>query len=381
MIEVLIAALIMGITIAAVSEVIRTGMRAWRAGHGASELEQSVRITQDVVLRDFDNLFYKNETDYNVGFRAQLQTIAQGFGTQVAQNAANMGKVQQMIGQALSGKKRSSRSLIKNNDANDMSLEDVSPPLNLTFHGSDTLLSFARTYRARFSGDQDTWGIRRVTYFVRNKVLYRKEEDPFGLRISQMYNSTAPAEANNPVLVIREQLERLFAVPDQAELKEGEPQAAAAAALLPTQVRIEEPLCAGVETFKIKYSYFADGKWQEDTKWDSQGHEHRTPPQPDNGQPNTPMAAVNAGGGGGISTPFMPGMVAGQRGPGMPGLAVGPLGQIYIPDDLPGSITVQIGVRMPDGKGKIFNFTVLHSLPEAKETDVLLEDANGRPLR
>jgi hypothetical protein len=42
------------------------------------------------------------------------------------------------------------------------------------------------------------------------------------------------------------------------------------------------------------------------------------------------------------------------------------------PDDLPGYIVVNLGVRGPRGVGRVHKFTFFHAIPLAEERDVLL---------
>lgn len=355
LIEVLIATLLLGITIGAVSAVIRTGMRAWRTGHGAAEIGQTIRITQDVMMRDLDNMYFESEKNYNQAFRAQMEHLAAKF----AQNYLNNRdprKLQQEIQSAINGDhgRRRSRTRKARDEGQHDALEDldmttIAPPLNLSFHGTEDRISFSRSYKPRFPGDQDTWGLRRVTFFVRDKVLYRKEEDPFGLRMGGMMDTPqlpqdSMGQADDPMPMIRDQLMGMFAVPDD---EDGKAEDSRASKLLPTQVRLEEPLCAGVELFKVKYGFFSGGEWREDRNWDSASSQHRTPPQPT----------------------LPPGVAA-------PVNLLGAMEQ-NVPDDLPGYVTIQIGLRMPDGKGRLYSFTIHHSLPRAMETDIMSEDGMG----
>ena len=364
LIEVLVASLILGITVAAVSTVIRTGLRAWRNGHDASELSQTVRITQDVILRDMDNIFFKNESDYNGTFRSQITALSQKYGGQIAKNG-NTRDLQSAMDAALHGRRNSRLNTGDNNnkDQNEVSLQAIAPPVNLSFHGSETQLSFARSYQARFAGDQETWGLRRVTYFLRDKTLFRREEDPYGLRVSPA-NDPSPDQKNfDPVAIIRNQMERLFAVADNLDPKEDQP-AQEAPALLPTQVRVEEPLCLNVETVKIIYGFFSQGEWVEDQSWDSQSSQHRCPPM-DPSDPNNP------------NSPNNPAQLNRLGGQALPFAEQVMLQQLNRPDDLPGYVKIQLEVRTANGKGRLFTFKICHSLPEAKELDVMLMDPNS----
>src|SRR5688572_23260121 len=75
--EVIVAILIFGATMAAIATVIHTSVRAWRVGHAVSEITQSIHAAQDVMSRDLDNLYYLSEVNYNKSFRRQIKTLAE----------------------------------------------------------------------------------------------------------------------------------------------------------------------------------------------------------------------------------------------------------------------------------------------------------------
>lgn len=391
LIEVLVAALIMGITVAAISQVMSTGIRAWRNGHGASEIGQTARIAQDMIVRDLDNVFYRTQFEYNKAFRNQLASIANVYAQQYAKNP---GSLLNVFNQAQDDRRHHQGSHIKRPDGQgdameDFSLASIAPPLNLSFHGSEAQLSFSRGYRPRYEGDQDTWGLRRVTYFVRDKVLYRREADPFGLYMAGETDYSAMATAGDPnangntngnanaspVMQIQGQLQQLFAVHDEdgqaaaagGDGSSGAQDSAATTSLLPTAVRIEEPLCSGVEIFKIKYGYFYNGAWVEDQNWDSSSRQHRCPMEDD---PNFNNGSLN-GSGSILNQGKLPPEIAQAL---MANMA---------PDDLPGYVAIQLGLRMPNGKGRLYSFTIYHSMPRAQEVDIFREDrgTNNRSPR
>lgn len=376
LIEVLVASLILGITVAAISQVMGTGIRAWRNGHGVSEVGQTVRIAQDMIMRDLDNIYYQTESNYNRAFYTQIGGMAGRFGAMFNMDK-NLNGLQNAINEALTGRGKHGGKKIKRLDGqgdalDDFSLESIAPPLNLSLHGGEANLSFARGYRARYPGDQDTWGLRRVTYYVRDKVLYRKEEAPFGLRMAGGGDTAAAAAAadpNNPVTLIQSQLQQLFAVRDEAPQEApgtggeaGQQDSESTGnSLLPTAVRLDEPLCAGVEIFKIKYGFFTNGNWVEDQTWDSAARQHRCPPQDDINGPNSSTNPLNR--------------------PDLPQFIAQSIQATMLPDDLPGYVAIQIGLRQPNGKGRLYSFTIYHSMPGAREVDIARDDRGTGGIR
>jgi prepilin-type N-terminal cleavage/methylation domain-containing protein len=388
LIEMLIASVIMAITIAAVAVVMRTGLRAWRIGHAATEIFQTARIAQDTVVRDLDNMVFLDDLAYNRNFTAQLKNLAQTY----AANPDLMKdfgrpkrhKPQTDRGNEPPGKYGAAQ------PQNPLDLENIAPPIDLSFNGTNNdkldRLSFARGYLPRFDGDQPTWGLRRVRYYVRNGILYRREDDPFGLSqgalnaatqptaprfLKSGYPQDDPMALQNAMLM---DLAKMFMLPDESgmnatELSQPPPETAETDAMKPTAVEVEEPLCAGVEIFDISYGYFKGGEWLEVKDWHSAGHQYRNPPV-DEGNTD----ALGNGRNGVLQS-------------GQQGNAVNPF-QPQLPDDLPGYIAIQLGIRIPEEKavpaegdqptekpkekpkGKLYSFTFYHSLPEGQETDV-----------
>ena len=338
LLEVLIASVIMAIVVGSVATVLRTGLRAWRIGHDNSEIFQTARIAQDVIMRDLNNMVFLSETHYNRMFRRELLMTPEGSGN-LETRSSSLG----------------------------VTLENMASPIDLTFRGSGGdkagQLSFARGFQPRFSHDPATWGIRRVSYFIRGKTLFRREDDPYGLNpgMVEALNDLDPA---NPLVTERQlivaELQRMFINPPLDAKNPGQEgdSEAAELGLLPSQVRLEEPLCEGVEIFKITYGYYKDDAWQEVKDWDSHARRYRNPPGEEEDALNPDKRSV---------------MVSRQN--------IGLRANDKRSDELPGYMAIQFGVRAPTGKGKLYSFTIYHSLPLAQETDVQQDEELGEHSR
>lgn len=371
--EVIVAVLIMGMALAALSTVLRTAVRAWHAGHGAAEIYQTARIVQDVVHRDLDNMVYLNASSYNKTFQHQLEMLIQKV-----QQSGGLGDSDHRRQRRESRQEDAKRTKSKAEQADDpyagLDLSTMAPPIDLALHGSDggrtDRISFVRGYLPRQEGEAVNWGIRRVSYYIRDKVLYRTQSDAFGLTSETDYGAQPAAlpgalpsggagraqeKQAAELAAIRQEALGLFYRPDSLE----QDPASASQGVLPARTQVEEPLCEGVEIFDVTYGYFMGGQWVEAKDWDSRQSKYRT-------QSKGPHAASNL-----------------RRDPSAP---VDPAeienGLVVVnksTDGLPGTLAIQFGVRK--GKGKIHSFTIFYSLPEAQETDVNLSGEDIRIAR
>ena len=329
--EIIVAIVIFGMVMVAIGTVMRTAIRAWRTGHDLNEITQTARIAKDVILRDLNNMVFIRHNYYNFNFYNSLMQAAQLYSIDLEENG-----------------------YIELDDRFDF--DTVTPPIDLSFRigssGDHHTLSFVRSHLPRYEGDPNTWGLRRVNYFVRDNVLFRQEEDPFGYRPGQLDESFFNAPDAAVVLA-----ERFMRQDDYAHLyPDGDVEALPEDQLmLPASVSLAEPLCEGVEEFTIIAGYFKDAQWFEAEDWDSSARRYRMPPRIvdiderdlDNLSIRSPADIVMIDG--------LPVLIADR-------------GHM---DDLPGYIAIRMGVRGPRGVGRIHYFTFFHSLPLGEERDRL----------
>jgi hypothetical protein len=135
---------------------------------------------------------------------------------------------------------------------------------------------------------------------------------------------------------------------------------------LPESLRynVAEPMCEGVELLNVTYGYFRDYEWQEVDDWDSGAQRYRNPPEESEITQAQAMERVRAN--------------PGSRMFGIVGYDAVAAAIVQAsrnqPDDLPGYIAIQLGVRAPEGKGRLYSFTFYYSVPQALETDQLAAD-------
>ena len=369
--EVIVAVLIMGMTLAALSTVLRTAVRAWRTGHGAEEIFQTARIAQDIVRRDLDNMVYLNALNYNKTYHQQVEMLTQqmmqqgGLGDPDRRRQRRERRQDRDSGRSRSQAERSADPLAN------LDPSTISPPIDLALRGTDgdktDRLSFVRGFHPRQENDAVAWGLRRVSYYIRDKVLYRTQSDAFGLSGETDYGAMVVPPLGGAGITadkqtrelesVRREVTDLFRRPEAGSEEAQQVAADDSSGALPPQERVEEPLCEGVEIFDVNYGFYRDGDWVEAKDWDSQQRKHRNPPDENEivgGQPQNNQVFVNN----------QPLLTSNNR-----------------PDDLPGYIAIQIGVRMPTGKGRLYSYTIFHSLPLAQETDVMRDETDLKLAR
>ncbi len=353
LLETLIAAVIFAITLSALFVTFRTGVRAWEAGHTASETYQLARGAQDVALRDLQNLFYRTEEDYNLTYRLQMRQI-EAF---QSQRSEAMALPEDQRATAMQG-------------VNDPRLdaEDLARPVNLRFVGEDggalDTLSFARRQSAWTPIEELSWGLRRVKYYVKEGTLYREESSPYGLpggqSLQEVFEEQLSAKLN---MDNAGRSQTTVAERDAREKIKEE-----ALAMLPDVPSVTEPLCEGVEIFNLTFGYYKFSQWNEVPNWDSSAFQYRFPEEemdltmPMDGNAGSGLPQLGQGG---SETAYNPQVFGGNQRVAMINGEAIPF-QIR-PDDLPGYIAIQVGVRDPKSKGRLHSFTFFVSMSAAQE--------------
>ncbi|MCE5228129.1 prepilin-type N-terminal cleavage/methylation domain-containing protein [bacterium] len=390
LIEVILAVTIFGLTMIAITTVMRTGVRSWAIGHALSELMQNVRVSQDVIVRDLNNICYRRETEYNQTFRNQIERLGTEIISQTAIDPRDPYKNfnPRMIEKFLpSQRNRRGRSRDGENE-NQIFLDEITPPIDLSLRGTDSgtndRISFVRRQNPDWSQPESTWGLRRITYYVKDKVLYREEGDPFGFRpgagISNFIFTLDPTF--NPMDMFNSGTNRNYATGNQSPLSQltqfftppveasdkGED---SRGQFLPPSIHYTEPVCQGVETFNISYGYFLEGQWVEVNTWDSNSMQYRSTLDRDFfGQMD--QNAINNF----FRSPMNPYDAIRYRADTnfnvSPASMMNP--SMQQPDELPGYVAIQIGIRSPELKGKLYTFTIFHSMPLAEETDMKFDE-------
>lgn len=398
LLEVILAVTIFAMTMVAITAVMHTGARSWTIGHALSELTQNVRVTQDVIVRDLNNLCYRRETEYNQTFRNQIERMGAEILSQTTIDPRQPYKnFNPRAMDRYMPNQRNKRRGDQPNNANQLFLDDVSPPIDLSLRGGDSgnndRLSFVRRQSADWTEpEQNTLGLRRITYYVKDKVLWREESDPYGFRPgaglanfisaldpgfspmdlfdSKKMNTQRAGAAESPLNMLTQYFAPANDGADEEDKGRGQ--------FLPDSIHYQEPVCQGVETFNIAYGYFLEGQWVEVNSWDSNAMQYRNPLDRDYFQGLLDSGRMNAD--------AVNNMIMGRTGANIsyfapradtnysaiPAAMANP--SMKVPDDLPGYIAIQIGVRSPALKGRVYTFTIFQSMPTAEETDVRFDE-------
>lgn len=363
LLEVMIAAVIFAITMTAIFMAFRTGTRAWQAGHGGSELFQAARIAQDVITRDMNNLFFRTETEYNLAFFERLRQAA----------AYDQSR---SMAEGLPPDQRDSMLQALGRPMTDVS--DFPPPVDLGLRGTDggefDSITFVRSKDARPGQAVASLGLRRIRYYVSDGTLMREEGSAYGFKPGD--NFTSYIENSPSVEFVANQFIRTEASAEDPHADVGYSQAE-----LPDSAMLTEPLCEGVTLFNITYGYYRSNVWSEVERWDSNAHEYRFPGELVDpfGIQNGPMGAVvpnapiNLENPGALGNPgasiALPGQEGGQFGSRRMVIVRGqPMSYVSRPDDLPGYMAIQLGLKNKEGKGgRAHYFTFYFSFPSAQE--------------
>lgn len=377
--EAMVAIVIFGAVLGVMMSTLFTATRAWRIGQASSELYQTARITHEVLMRDIHNMFYLSETEYNRNFLKGVQTLSNALSETVPINRENDSSSKRTrrvgfnrrndIDEDVLFSSLSGEDLLRNLDdaeANGLpiTLDALAPAINLSFKGSNDgecdKLVFTRRYIPRWYESAGGWGLRRVTYEVRDGVLFRIEEDPFGFdpsqwKIDKMYDSN-PISGDMALLFADESNIKSLGINNYDRLPVSRDELPP-----PVEIKSEEPICADVVAFNLTYGFFRQGEWMEADAWDSLGHNHRDPPVNEDTFPEIFEMLLDQN------------LTADEES------EIDPYEQLYneqqddyVYNKLPAYIAVRLGLR-PGGEGRVISYTFFVSIDLAEEFDRLGE--------
>ncbi len=320
-IEILVAATIFSLVSTVVFMVFRGAVRSQEVGVRETEIMQRARYTMSSLQRDTTNIFFRDETSYNVTISRLIEQMESERIR--AEQTGDWQPFFDMYGDPDDPRTREAAAV-----GNPWEQGRV---IDLQFQGTpgsntDTV-SFAVYSPLRLGSHYNSWGLSRVTYRVDNSILLRIEE---------------PVEVN-PRNIYGEVLERRQP-PRIAKLAEG------------------------VEEFKLRYAFWYDHQWYETSDWSSTRRQTRNPRfiLGDHGIGDDMGLGFDA---------LQQGRNDGQLRPGEPGWNEFLNDQRSEPlDRLPAYMRVHLGLTDPDDPGRIARFeTVLRVYP-SEETYAPMEE-------
>lgn len=229
-IEVLVAVTIFAIVSTIIFTVFRSALRSQDAGDRGTQNIQRARFVADMIRRDMTNVFFRDETSYNVAITSMIENMEQ-----LRLQAEETGDWAQF--NSLYGDPADTESV---DNASIGDPYDKGRIIDLQFKGADggdlDTLTFATTYPLRVGALYRPWGLSRVTYRVDGSWLIRSA-DTIDTEKRDMYGDPVPK--NSP----------------------------------PEFIKMAE----GVVKFDLKYAFWFDNQWYEVDNWDSTTRQTRNP--------------------------------------------------------------------------------------------------------
>jgi prepilin-type N-terminal cleavage/methylation domain-containing protein len=274
LLEVLLAMAIFAVCVSALYSSFRVSSRAFEMGRESAEMMQSLRFSQDIVVRDLKSVRFQDKYDEKYMFLQKM----------VFQNQ------EQILKNLDDGKQMTIPGLLS--FAKDAEIPNfVGLRANLRFVGTqgddlDTI-EFSRYLPSDGTTDNSYLGVERVKYFVADGDLYRQRSRVF--RPMQL-NPNLGEE----LVKIREACEAAKQRAADAGIPYVDFWSLAAQGTLPPQFmpsvqpdffvevpqKMEPPelLARNVTVFDLSYGFYADEQWKETGYWDSDAKQFRTPP-------------------------------------------------------------------------------------------------------
>lgn len=216
LLEIMIAVTIFTIVTTGIFSVFSTGMRAYEVGMRASKQLQTGRFAMDIFARDLKNVYFINETGYNIQYTKRLRSIDNQV-KKVELGLADLDAVAEQIEQ----------------------FNRTGFGIDLAFrasgNGEFSEMSFVRRQMTVGSSrPYQPFHYVRVRYAVSGGQLIRGEED-----------------------ILRPDLDY-----DGLEIPRPDPH--------------PEILVRGVKTFQLRFGFYYDGEWRETNCWDSKSKQYRS---------------------------------------------------------------------------------------------------------
>ncbi|MBI1290400.1 prepilin-type N-terminal cleavage/methylation domain-containing protein [bacterium] len=319
--EILIAVTIFAILSLVIFALFRTAVQAQESADRETRRIQQARFAMDTIGKDIDNIFYRDETSYNVAITKLIEEM----------EAARLEAEQNNDWEAFYATYGDPN---KDDDEQDPSIGDPFKKgriIDLQMQGSADTLSFAVQTPFQIGGYYRAWGLARVEYTLRDRVLVRTARTVETDERNQLGERTSTVR-----------------IPEVAKLADG------------------------VESIEFGYSFWWDNQWYEVDQWDSANRQIRNP--------RYFLGTYDAD----TITLAQSDENREQRdndnatfGPGSPGFNDSLNDSKSEPlDRLPQMIRIRIKLGDPNGKGRIQTFESIHRVPTAQETWTPLPELN-----
>lgn len=228
--EILVAMTIFALVTTIIFTVFRTAIRTQTAGERELEAIQRGRVVFETLERDVANLFFRDETSYNVQIGNMLESMERE--RLLAEETGNWDNFRALYGDPFKQRDRRRRS---RDDEEQATLGDPFKRgrlIDLQFQGTDggdsDSLHFAIHTPLTLGDIYQPWGLQRVNYRLDNGILVRVVDSVESNRTDLMGNILAKAST-----------------PDVTRLAEN------------------------VKVFDVRYAFWFDNQWYEVKEWSS----------------------------------------------------------------------------------------------------------------
>lgn len=225
LLEVLVALTVFGLVTVVIFSVFSTAVRTQNVTDREVELIRRARVVMDAVERDLANVFFRDETSYNVTISRLLEE--QERERLVAEAEGDWSRYIELYGDPFSDRQGARDEQPSIGDP-----FERGRLIDIQFQGNDggdfDSMTFATHQPLGMAGRYRPWGLSRVTYSVDNNNLIRVEDSVESNRTDLLGN-----------LVVKD------ATPSVARLAEG------------------------VQEFNLSYAFWFDNHWFEIEDWSS----------------------------------------------------------------------------------------------------------------
>lgn len=232
LLELMLAITIFALVSVAILAVFRTGTRTYELSHREMMLLQRSRYVFETLENDLMNLFYRDETSYNVQARRSIEEYQQYY--LEAERTGNWETFRDRY-----GPRERRRGENPESDPNYVGNPfEKAKLIDLQFVGQDgderDSLTFTTHRPLSLGGNYQFWGLERVEYNIEGEFLIRSVQDV----------GTPPRSWDNQVLQKEE----------------------------PPRYSI---VAEGVQAFDLNYAFWWDNQWYETSSWSSSNRQIR----------------------------------------------------------------------------------------------------------
>jgi prepilin-type N-terminal cleavage/methylation domain-containing protein len=314
-IEILVAVTIFSVVSLVIFALFRTAVRAQQTADRETRLIQQARFAMDTIGKDIANVFFRDETAYNVALTRLIEEMEAA--RLQAESTNNWDNFYALYGDPSKEKKDQNPTIGDPYEKGRI--------IDLQMEGKKNTLSFAVRSPFQIGGYYRPWGLARVEYRVSDGLLVRVARSVEAERRNIMGESVAERR-----------------IPEIARVAEG------------------------VQELELAYVFWFDNQWYETDTWNSANRQIRNPRYLIGNYEDKRLSTAAEG---------REGQAGGSFGPGVPGFNDSLNDSRSEPlDRLPALIRVRLRMADKSTPTRVHAFEALFRVPTATETWVPLEE-------